>query len=155
MCWPNHRCSARVILCGGRWVGGWLDMVISLHRNFSSFSPNQPLGKKPTSSRRPGLKRWQHHAADFPHQTSVILRSPWSRPPSVSSLMVLSVGTWHLFQSAWQDTVAVRIAQSLKNPSKGLTFLSFPWRKYSEFFRNCNTACRDAKLTWHHWVSEA
>lgn len=79
----------------------------------------------------------------------------WSRPPQVSSMTVFSVGTRHLFQSSCQDTVAIRTAESLKNPSKGLTFPSCPWRKYSAFFRNCNTAGRDAMLTWHHRFSEA
>lgn len=68
--WLKHRLCAFVILCGGRWVGEWLDTVIPLSTDFSWFPPNQPLGKKLTSSHCPGLQGRKHHAETFSHQIS-------------------------------------------------------------------------------------
>lgn len=118
-----------------RQVGGWVHKVALLRCHSAALSP--------------GLERWQHHTVAFSHQISVILRSPWSTPSVLTDDVLCRDSTCLSGHCSCQD------CRKSQKPFWGLTFLSCPPRKYSEFFRSCHRACRDMMLTWHHSFSEA
>lgn len=147
--WRNHRLPAAVILReGGKWVDEYTRLLYCAGISHDSLQTGV-WERSWEAALSPGLERWQHHTVAFSHQISVILRSPWSTPSVLTDDILCRDSTCLSGHCSCQD------CRKSQKPFWGLTFLSCPPRKYSEFFRSCHRACRDMMLTWHHSFSEA